>query len=42
MDGGMQTEDQSLYPRPIVATMQTPATGSDPRLAWSRHAPKSQ
>ncbi len=41
MDGGMRTEDQSLHRRPTVTTMQTPATGSDPRLAWSRHTPKS-
>ncbi len=48
MDGGTRTEEQSpnnghipLNNRPTAATVQMPPTGSDPRLAWSRHTPKS-
>ncbi len=41
MDGGTRTEEQSPNNGQLPATVQMPPTGSDPRLAWSRHTPKS-
>ncbi len=39
MDGRAQIEGESLYCRPIVATAEAIADGSDPRLGRSRDMP---
>ncbi len=41
MDGGRQIKDVSVFREQGAATVNEPVAASDPRLAWSRHTPKS-
>ena len=41
MDGGSKIKDASPFAGPRAATVNKPATASDPRLAWSRYTPKT-
>ena len=41
MDGGSKIKDVSPIAGPSTATVSKPGAASDPRLAWSRHTPKT-